>query len=449
MKPNTAPPKWDDETWKHVCKRRWQWAVLFPQLAKQSVGMVGLAGDIVEQEEGLDVSSLILWNGDAIEQRKLAGIDTCIDGFGPNARIQDDADEDPFITVIGSYTSDENHYIGPQSSFHHAIVQCDGHYVGAFDISQPSTTPYTFLDPQPHKHPLTPQRLTRSKWIPINEGNGYISIWDPSTPSRVTNFRAVEEFYVQGHLCGNRYACFNPRWASEEEDVDCFQSIRLWAIEEQNGTARPVWTVRLPGHIVDVAVNEHMVACAYGSLISDENLDETHTTAPLLPPEDRVFGLQFRDIKDGSLLLDAPAFRDITDIICIALTRFYCVVTKAEGSNGGQAVLLVDLKSGDIVFEVELATMFIEGYGGLRISDCETYMLLWSSRNQLAVIDLEHGAWRLCERKVSDVAEEWVFGFWAVRRGRRPIGTRWRRGRGLLEVAWKATPQLVPLPTES
>ncbi|KAJ3057129.1 hypothetical protein HK097_000057 [Rhizophlyctis rosea] len=353
---------------------------------------------------------------------------------------------------MGSYSLDNKHYIQPQSTSSHALVHCEGYPIGSVSLAAPSNIPYIPLKIQPRserQEPI-PQRLTRSKWIPVSEGVGHISIWDPSHPALITSFRAINEFYVQGHLCGTRYACFNPRWAAEEENVDCFQSIRMWDINAEEKSAKAAWTVRLPGHIVDVAINEQMVACAYGSLISDENLAETHTTAPLLDDEDRVFGLQFRDVRDGSLIGSAPAFEDVTDIICIALTRFYCVVTKAEGSQGGQAVLLVDLKSGDIVFEIDLATMFIEGYGGLRVSDCETYMLLWSSRNQLAVIDLEEGVWRLCERKVDGDADEWPFGFWATRRlqnGMEEVG-RLRtvgHGKSLLDVAWKATPKLTAL----
>lgn len=231
-----------------------------------------------------------------------------------------------------------------------------------------------------------------------------MSFWEPGDELQCrARFRAIEDEYCQGQLYGNWYACFNPRWTDDEsETVDARQTIRLWNLDNP---AQPVvaWNAALPSHVVDVALNDSLVACAYGSLLSEDEDAE---------PGDGLFGLELRSASTGEFVRKVPALTGVEDVIFMIMTRFHCLVVRA--ADDGELVTIVDLASTNVVYVIDLTESFIYSYGGLHVSDDESMLVLWSSSDRLACVDLLRGAWTLHERTADDLREKWHYGVWVA-----------------------------------
>ncbi|KAJ3019502.1 hypothetical protein HKX48_002035 [Thoreauomyces humboldtii] len=235
----------------------------------------------------------------------------------------------------------------------------------------------------------------------------------------------------------NRYICFNPLWSDDlEAEVDARQTVRMYDVSSEGlsdnlGTpARICWNATLPAHVVDLASNGSIVACAYARL--------TENDTPTLPDAGE-FGVELRCAETGEFLRTIGELAGVDDVIFLDITRFHCLVVRA--SDAGQLVTVVDLQSARIVYEVDLKLSFTRTFGGIHISDDETFMLLWSSSNHLAVIDLLRGTWTLHAHVEVDeeMLESWPYGVWFCRE-HPDAGFEERR----YTVGWKAIGGLPP-----
>ncbi|TPX63145.1 hypothetical protein SpCBS45565_g06829 [Spizellomyces sp. 'palustris'] len=310
---------------------------------------------------------------------------------------------------MDSYSSSETRdYIQTQAVGPHIVYAITGiSHIGTFDIRASSVSaPSIKLPAASLQHPPRLQRVFHSTLIPVHEGMGWMSFWDPQHIDLQGRFRAIDDEYCQGQLYECLYACFNPRWSDDEsETVDARRIVRLWDVK---CPSRPIlsWNAKLPGHVVDVALNDSLVACAYGSRLDAE-------AGPIDNAEDiPVFGLEFRSVATGDLVRPVPALSGVQDVIFLVMTRFYCLVVRAP--DDGQLVTVVDLATGNVAHEINLMESFIRTYGGLHVKDDETMLMLWASSNRLACLDLIRGCWTLHERKRDELFEKWHYGVWVA-----------------------------------
>ncbi|KAI8928392.1 hypothetical protein BC831DRAFT_510026 [Entophlyctis helioformis] len=286
-------------------------------------------------------------------------------------------------------------------------------------------------------------RSFRSNLIPINAGKGFVSLWDPVAGVCVSTFKAIED-PCQGQLVDNAFLCFNLQWSSESS---VGRVVNCWDVTDPR---KPVlaWSTRHPHHVVDVAVNAWTVAIAFGTFVdeadsddSDDNDDSsdsdsdgssrdedsdasrsqaasvgaTNTTAntttasappssppavtspttPVSPagPRPSPFSVELRCRKTGSFLRRIDVLTGIRNILCLNATRFHLFVLRA--THDGTRILVVDLQNGSFVSDINLMRSFIRSYGGVQISANERLMILWSTANRVAVIDVIAKRWRL------------------------------------------------------
>ncbi|KNC98670.1 uncharacterized protein SPPG_06353 [Spizellomyces punctatus DAOM BR117] len=377
------PHRLEWETWKDIVRLKHAWDKVLPKLTAES-------RRLHDPAEYLQEAPTIV--GEVV-----------VDTTGHNK------DRRSKVSVMDSYSSSETRdYIQTQAVGPHIVYAITGiSHIGTFDIRASSiSAPSIKLPATSFQHPPRLQRVFHSTLIPVHEGMGWMSFWDPRHTDRQGRFRAIDDEYCQGQLYEHLYACFNPRWSDDEsETVDARRIVRLWDVK---CPSQPIlsWNAQLPGHVVDVALNDSLVACAYGSRLDAE-------AGPIDNAQDTpVFGLEFRSVVTGDLVRSVPALSGVQDVIFLVMTRFYCLVVRAP--DDGQLVTVVDLATGNVAHEINLMESFIRTYGGLHVKDDETMLMLWSSSNRLACLDLIRGCWTLHERKRDELFEKWHYGVWVA-----------------------------------
>ncbi|TPX58802.1 hypothetical protein PhCBS80983_g02907 [Powellomyces hirtus] len=399
--PGMLPARRTWETWKDVVRLKHCWGRTLPKMAAESRDQRGE----LDVRNAPTVVDGIRWNG--------AG-----EGGEDSEKVS--ADGRNRVTVMDSYSAGsfrdciQTQQIGPNVVFTVMGVRD----VRAIDIRASSEKTLSVALPVAacHREPPRLQRVFLSDMVPLHEGMGWMSFWDAQTLQQIARFRAITDDYCQGQLCGSSYACFNPRWSDDgDEEVDARRTVRMWKLEDPQ-CPRVAWNAQLPSHVVDVAQNGSVVACAFGSLL---DLAESEDDEDSEDDEHHLFGLEFRSARTGNLIRPVPDLTGVQDIIFLTMTRFHCLVVRAP--NNGQVVTIVDLATAEVVHEIDLKLSFTRTYGGLHVSDDETMLILWSSSNQLACLDLLRGTWSLHQRTVDDeLFDKWAYGVWvAVEKDRR------------------------------
>ncbi|KAJ3156984.1 hypothetical protein HDU89_002393 [Geranomyces variabilis] len=380
--PGVLPKRCEWETWQDVVRLKYCWGVVLPRMAKES------------REEGETAAMPVVT------------VPTTVAGIRGQNRV----------TVLdsynsGSYSTVRDSVHTQQTGRHVFFTETQNKTVRAVDISEDTDSPLGVPHVIEASKSATAWRLQRavhSDLVPCHESNGWMSFWYADSRTCATRVRAIEDEYCQGQLYGRSYACFNPRWSDEPSDnADAAHAVRMWDLSNPD---KPFikWEARTAAHIVDVAQNGMLVAVAYGSLLDDddENADEGNENS------DSVFGLEFRSSETGELIRSCPDsnWQDIIFLIC---TRTHCLCVRAL--DDGQIVTIVDLATGLVVGAFDLRNTFTRNYGGLHLNEDESMLMLWSSGNQLAVLDLLNGRAVIATRKDDDESfETWRKGMWVV-----------------------------------
>ncbi|KAI8996116.1 hypothetical protein BC832DRAFT_300677 [Gaertneriomyces semiglobifer] len=392
------PVKLPSQTWKDVLKVRRGWDHIFNDLAqKSSIASVDpivanvLVEDMPDMEDRPNEDFVIMSSYGSSRSRLV---------------VQSEA--------IGPYFL----YATPQGEKQRKM------YVGNLDVRQATSTQAKRLLPPTTPGPPRLQPAGHASAIPVHEGDGWMSFWDPKTGECKCRFRAIDDRWCQGRLYGNLYACFNPSWVDDvSEFADARRSVRVWNLEDPE-VPRIQWEVETPSHIVDVAHNDAVIACAYGSSFVDDE-----------PDPDSPFGLEIRSVKTGEFIRNVPALNGASDVMFLAITNFHIIISRAPVT---QILAVVSIKAGELLYEINLMTSFAREWCGMNISGDGRTVILWSTKNMLAVVDLVNEDWNLYHREVEvddEAEEQWDFGVWAVvRTGGEP--TRASRRNHL--VVWRA-----------
>ncbi|KAI9092858.1 hypothetical protein DFS34DRAFT_652817 [Phlyctochytrium arcticum] len=393
--PGTFPHRLSCETWKDLVRVNHCWNFVLPRLTAETLAP--------EKPKQFSALAPIVTAGIEVKQ-------------------------DASVIIMDSYSAtDTRDYIQTQAVGSSVIYAVTGlSHVNVLDIKQDSIT-------QPSRHLLadtTPRqprlhRVVRSKVVPVHEGAGVVSFCSPSDATHRVRFRAINDEYCQGQMCGDMYACFNPRWSDDPHEViDARKQVRLWDLSLPSPAIR--WNATLPYHVVDVALNDCIVACAYGALLEGDDAEDRPDLAD-------KFGIELRSIFTGEFISTIPEMSGVHDVIFLIMTRFHLLVVRMP--EGGQKITVVSLRTSKIVCEIDLMQSFIMTYGGCHVNDDETILMLWSSLDQLACIDLILGECAIFECDRSEASSvNWPYGIWVALQSK----NKKLRSRKRAQVMWKA-----------
>ncbi|KAJ3152990.1 hypothetical protein HDU86_005446 [Geranomyces michiganensis] len=370
----------DWETWQDVVRLRYCWGVVLPWMADRSKAV----GDAA-----ITVSTTVA--GIKMDNHK--------------------------VTVMDSYGSGRYDCVNTQQTGRHVFfTETQSKTCCAVDISEDSDSPrgvVQVIEPSTTTPRWRLQRACHSDLVPCHEGKGWISFWYADSRTCAGRVRAIEDEYCQGQLYGRSYACFNPNWSDDEADhADASHAVRMWDLTNPEKPSIK-WEAKFAAHIVDVAHNGMLVAVAYGSLLeNDDETDNDDTETVGRGDSESVFGVEFRSCETGELIRQCPD-SNWQDIIFLFCTRTHCLCVRAP--EDGQVVTIIDLATGLVVAEVDLMNTFTKQYGGLHVNEDETLLMLWSSSNKLAVLDLLTGTSVIATRSDDeDLFVTWRRGVWVV-----------------------------------
>ena len=249
-------------------------------------------------------------------------------------------------------------------------------------------------------------RSFRSNLLPVNAGYGRVTLWDLKTNECVCTFEAIKDS-CQGQLVDTTFACFNLQWAP---DSSMGRIVNCWNVAAPSKPSL-MWNTEHIFHVVDVAVNSFVVAIALGTFVETED-DETR---PQSSPDtidsstSSPFSVELRNIADGSFLYKIDPLSGIRNILCMNLSRYNLFILRA--THDGTKVFVVDLASRAVISSFNLVKTFIRAFGGIQVSSNEALLIMWSTNNTVAVIDLVYGNWRQFEVEQNDA---YRFGFWVL-----------------------------------
>lgn len=332
----------------------------------------------------------------------------------------------PYITIIDSFprSSSKTHLTTTRYSMTGGMVAVESagsitlHNIHNNDTSSIHHIPSNkTLD----KHPYPPIfRSFRSNLLPINAGNGSVTLWSLLEDRVLSTFQAITGDTCQGVLVDSTFAAFNLTW---DITTNLGRALNIWNVHEPS---QPVldWSLTFEHFIIDVALNSRVVAVALGTYSEGEEEEASFSNTDSSP-----FNVNLYRRSDGTFLYHIDVLSNIRNILCITMGRLHLYALIKSTSNGGDDdgsihIRIVDLSTRSLLTSINLLTTFSRTNGGMQLSLDERLLILlcWSlqeKKNEIAVIDIQRGTWRCfrvepCNSSNSSSDDLLVDGYWVL-----------------------------------